>query len=93
MTPSFFPVPLLTTAYLYQTIYQRRDHGGRFPWLGTYTPGLWRTSNTTYLDAYAGYIQAVGSQIAANEITKGGPVILVQVKISRMETSATLTFI
>lgn len=52
---------------------------GGFPGWGTYTPGLWRTSNTTYLDAYAGYIQAVGSQIAANEITKGGPVILVQV--------------
>ncbi|KAF8204850.1 glycoside hydrolase family 35 protein [Pholiota molesta] len=51
---------------------------GGFPGWGTYTPGLWRTSNTTYLEAYAGYIQAVGSQIAANEITKGGPIILVQ---------------
>ncbi|TFK43322.1 glycoside hydrolase family 35 protein [Crucibulum laeve] len=52
--------------------------GGGFPGWGTYTPGLWRTSNTTYLDAYAGYIEAVGSKIAANQITKGGPVILVQ---------------
>ncbi|KAF5322689.1 hypothetical protein D9619_001054 [Psilocybe cf. subviscida] len=51
---------------------------GGFPGWGTYTPGLWRTSNSTYLDAYAGYIKAVGSKLAANEITKGGPVILVQ---------------
>ncbi|TFK74453.1 glycoside hydrolase family 35 protein [Pluteus cervinus] len=52
--------------------------GGGFPGWGTYTPGLWRTSNSTYLEAYEGYIQAVGSQIAANQITRGGPVILVQ---------------
>ncbi|KAF8165127.1 glycoside hydrolase family 35 protein [Crassisporium funariophilum] len=51
---------------------------GGFPGWGTYTPGIWRTANTTYLDAYEGYIKAVGSKIAANEITKGGPVILVQ---------------
>ncbi|RDB20455.1 putative beta-galactosidase A [Hypsizygus marmoreus] len=52
--------------------------GGGFPGWGTYTPGLWRTSNTTYLEAYEGYIKAVGSKIAANQITRGGPVILVQ---------------
>lgn len=52
--------------------------GGGFPGWGTYTPGLWRTSNSTYLQAYEGYIQAVGAQIAKNQITKGGPVILVQ---------------
>ncbi|KAF4619804.1 hypothetical protein D9613_005466 [Agrocybe pediades] len=51
---------------------------GGFPGWGTYTPGIWRTSNATYLEAYADYIQAVGSTIAANEITKGGPIILVQ---------------
>lgn len=52
---------------------------GGFPGWGTYTPGIWRTSNTTYIDAYSGYIKAVGEKIAANQITKGGPVILVQV--------------
>ncbi|KDR83515.1 hypothetical protein GALMADRAFT_56290 [Galerina marginata CBS 339.88] len=51
---------------------------GGFPGWGTYTPGVWRTSNTTYLDAYAGYIETVGAKLAANEITKGGPIILVQ---------------
>ncbi|CAA7259499.1 unnamed protein product [Cyclocybe aegerita] len=52
--------------------------GGGFPGWGTYTPGIWRTSNTTYIEAYQGYIKAVGAVIAKNEITKGGPVILVQ---------------
>ncbi|KAF9526882.1 glycoside hydrolase family 35 protein [Crepidotus variabilis] len=51
---------------------------GGFPGWGTYTPGIWRTSNASYIDAYTGYIKAVGAKIAANEITKGGPVILVQ---------------
>lgn len=53
---------------------------GGFPGWGTYTSGLWRTSNTTYIEAYQAYIKAVGSKIAANEITKGGPIILVQVR-------------
>ncbi|KAF8076034.1 glycoside hydrolase family 35 protein [Lyophyllum atratum] len=52
--------------------------GGGFPGWGTYTPGLWRTANATYIEAIQGYIKAVGGKIAANEITKGGPVILVQ---------------
>lgn len=56
--------------------------GGGFPGWGTYAPGLWRTSNTTYFEAYKGYIQTVGSLIAKNQITKGGPVILVQVSLS-----------
>ncbi|KAJ7283442.1 glycoside hydrolase family 35 protein [Mycena rebaudengoi] len=51
---------------------------GGFPGWGTYTQGLWRTSNASYVDAYSGYIKAIGGQIAANQITKGGPVILVQ---------------
>lgn len=65
---------------------------GGFPGWGTYTPGLWRTSNTTYLEAYAGYIQAVGSQIAANEITKGGPIILVQVRVFSIVNCERLIF-
>ncbi|KAF9268257.1 glycoside hydrolase family 35 protein [Marasmius fiardii PR-910] len=52
--------------------------GGGFPGWGTYTPGLWRTSNTTYVEAYQNYIKSVGGKIAANEITNGGPVILFQ---------------
>ncbi|KAJ7688379.1 glycoside hydrolase superfamily [Mycena rosella] len=52
--------------------------GGGFPGWGTYTPGLWRTSNTTYVEAYQGYMKAIGERIAANQVTNGGPVILVQ---------------
>ncbi|KAJ6567229.1 glycoside hydrolase family 35 protein [Mycena vulgaris] len=52
--------------------------GGGFPGWGTYTPGLWRTSNSSYVEAFQGYMKAIGAQIAANQITNGGPVILVQ---------------
>ncbi|KAJ7237206.1 glycoside hydrolase family 35 protein [Mycena haematopus] len=52
--------------------------GGGFPGWGTYTPGLWRTSNSSYVEAYTGYMKAIGAQIAKNQITNGGPVILVQ---------------
>ncbi|KAK7060173.1 hypothetical protein VNI00_000937 [Paramarasmius palmivorus] len=52
--------------------------GGGFPGWGTYTPGLWRTSNTSYVEAYQAYMKTVGSLVAKNEITKGGPVILFQ---------------
>ncbi|KAF7330740.1 Beta-galactosidase [Mycena venus] len=38
--------------------------GGGFPGWGTYTPGLWRTSNTSYVEAYTGYMKAIGAQIA-----------------------------
>ncbi|KAG6830620.1 hypothetical protein H0H92_015712 [Tricholoma furcatifolium] len=54
--------------------------GGGLPGWGTHTPSLWRTSNTTYVEAMSGYIKAVGSIIAENQITNGGPIILVQVE-------------
>ncbi|KAF9526881.1 glycoside hydrolase superfamily [Crepidotus variabilis] len=44
--------------------------GGGFPGWGTYTPGLWRSSNQTYVDAYTGYINSVGKIIAANHRRK-----------------------
>ncbi|KAG6901882.1 hypothetical protein C0995_007006 [Termitomyces sp. Mi166 len=52
--------------------------GGGFPGWGTHTEGLWRTQNATYVEAMTGYIKAIGAKIAENQITKGGPVILVQ---------------
>ncbi|KIJ67770.1 glycoside hydrolase family 35 protein [Hydnomerulius pinastri MD-312] len=51
---------------------------GGFPGWGTYTPGLWRTSNTTYFDAWQNYVSTIGEILAENQITNGGPVILVQ---------------
>ncbi|KAK7061407.1 beta-galactosidase [Favolaschia claudopus] len=52
--------------------------GGGFPGWGTRTSGLWRTSNASYVEAYTGYMKAIGGQIAKNQVTNGGPVILVQ---------------
>ncbi|KAF9227202.1 glycoside hydrolase family 35 protein [Gyrodon lividus] len=51
---------------------------GGFPGWGTYTPGLWRTSNTTYFEAWQNYISTIGHILAENQITNGGPIILVQ---------------
>ncbi|KAF9230278.1 glycoside hydrolase family 35 protein, partial [Melanogaster broomeanus] len=51
---------------------------GGFPGWGTYTPGAWRTSNTTYFDAWQDYVSTIGHILAQNQITNGGPVILVQ---------------
>lgn len=54
---------------------------GGFPGWGTYTPGLWRTSNTTYFEAWQNYVSTIGNILAENQITNGGPVILVQVSL------------
>ncbi|KAH7927546.1 glycoside hydrolase family 35 protein [Leucogyrophana mollusca] len=51
---------------------------GGFPGWGTYTPGLWRTSNTTYYEAWQDYVSTIGHILAENQFSKGGPVILVQ---------------
>lgn len=73
----------LFTSYLYLTLgspyINAETAGGGLPGWGTYTPGLWRTDNDTYVKAYQPYIKAVGEIIAKNQITNGGPVILVQV--------------
>lgn len=52
---------------------------GGFPGWGTYTPGLWRTSNTSYFEAWQNYVSTIGHILAENQISNGGPVILVQV--------------
>lgn len=44
---------------------------GGFPGWSVYSPGVWRTSDATYYDAWHSYMAAVGKQIGANEITKG----------------------
>lgn len=52
--------------------------GGGFPgWLAR-VPGRLRTHDKSYLDATENYMANIGRIIADNEITKGGPVILVQ---------------
>ncbi|KAF5370168.1 hypothetical protein D9758_001409 [Tetrapyrgos nigripes] len=52
--------------------------GGGLPGWGTNVDGLWRTSNSSYVEAYQNYIKTVGAKLAENQITNGGPIILVQ---------------
>ncbi|KAF3930808.1 Beta-galactosidase [Dactylellina cionopaga] len=54
--------------------------GGGFPGWGTRVEGLWRKSNQNYTDAWKPFVEEFGKIIAKNEITKGGPIILVQVE-------------
>jgi len=54
--------------------------GGGFPGWGVTVPGPWRTYNQTYVDAYTPYVKMIGGQIAKAQITKGGPVVMLQVE-------------
>ncbi|EPS37421.1 hypothetical protein H072_8897 [Dactylellina haptotyla CBS 200.50] len=54
--------------------------GGGFPGWGNRVEGLWRKSNKNYTEAYTPFVNEFGKLIAKNEITKGGPIILVQVE-------------
>ncbi|EJD54068.1 beta-galactosidase [Auricularia subglabra TFB-10046 SS5] len=51
---------------------------GGFPGWGTTVEGVWRTSDPNVMDAYQLWMKEMGSRIAANQITHGGPVILFQ---------------
>jgi hypothetical protein len=53
---------------------------GGFPgWLVGSTDNL-RDNTTAYFEAWKPYMSAVSQLVAANELSKGGPVILLQVK-------------
>jgi hypothetical protein len=52
--------------------------GGGFPGWGTRVEGAWRSANETYLDAIKDFVYKIGEIIAEEQITKGGPVILLQ---------------
>ncbi|EIN05080.1 hypothetical protein PUNSTDRAFT_146007 [Punctularia strigosozonata HHB-11173 SS5] len=64
---------------------------GGFPGWGTYTPGLWRTENATYYDAWQEYMAQVGGIIAKNQISNGGPIILTQLENEYSLAQAPLT--
>ncbi|KAJ7695959.1 glycoside hydrolase family 35 protein [Mycena rosella] len=52
--------------------------GGGFPgWVGNIAGAL-RTNNTNYTQAWSPYMTAISKIIARNQITNGGPIILVQ---------------
>lgn len=52
--------------------------GGGFPGWGTRVQGAWRSENATYLEAMKEYVQKISEIIAPEQITEGGPVILLQ---------------
>ncbi|EJD54069.1 putative beta-galactosidase A, partial [Auricularia subglabra TFB-10046 SS5] len=52
--------------------------GGGFPGWGTNLEGVWRTSDENVMEAYQLWMKEMGTRVAANQITNGGPVILFQ---------------
>ncbi|PYH32129.1 glycoside hydrolase family 35 protein [Aspergillus neoniger CBS 115656] len=61
--------------------------GGLALWGSDGSMGKLRTSDEAYHQAWLPYMRKVGQIIAANQITKGGPVILFQVENELRETS------
>ncbi|KAJ5639594.1 uncharacterized protein N7484_007456 [Penicillium longicatenatum] len=61
--------------------------GGFALWGSDGSMGTLRTSDAAYYQAWLPYMTKIGQIIAANEITKGGPVILCQVENELQETS------
>ncbi len=58
--------------------------GGGFPgWLQR-VPGVFRSNDEAYLNATQLYAKSVGEIIAKNQITNGGPIILMQPEVSRV---------
>lgn len=52
--------------------------GGGFPGWGIRVEGAWRSENATYLAAMEDYVRVISEIIAPEQITNGGPVILLQ---------------
>ncbi|RDW84730.1 glycoside hydrolase family 35 protein [Coleophoma cylindrospora] len=65
--------------------------GGLALWGSDGSLGTLRTSDETYHQAWLPYITAIGQIIAANEVTKGGPVILNQIENELQETTHSAT--
>ncbi|OJI81931.1 hypothetical protein ASPTUDRAFT_933791 [Aspergillus tubingensis CBS 134.48] len=61
--------------------------GGLALWGSDGSMGKLRTSDEAYHQAWLPYMRKVGQIIAANQVTKGGPVILFQVENELRETS------
>ncbi|CBX90771.1 hypothetical protein IAQ61_002256 [Plenodomus lingam] len=62
-------------------------NGGGFAlWTSDGSGGKYRTSDETYRQAWSEWIAEVGSIIAKNQITEGGPVILAQVENELQQT-------
>ncbi|CZR54668.1 probable beta-galactosidase C [Phialocephala subalpina] len=67
-------------------------NGGGFAlWGSDGSLGSLRTSDATYHEAWLPWITQIGEIIAANEVTKGGPVILNQIENELQETTHVAT--
>jgi hypothetical protein len=60
--------------------------GGFALWTSDGSGGKYRTSDEMYRQAWSAWVAGVGSIIAKNQITNGGPVILTQVENELQET-------
>lgn len=60
--------------------------GGFALWTSDGSGGKYRTSDATYRETWSEWVAQVGSIIAKNQITNGGPVILTQVENELQET-------
>ena len=60
--------------------------GGFALWTSDGSGGKYRTSDETYRQAWSEWVAGVGSIIAKNQITNGGPVILTQVENELQQT-------
>ncbi|KAJ3919581.1 glycoside hydrolase family 35 protein [Lentinula edodes] len=60
--------------------------GGIAHWITSEVAGTLRTNASDYREAWTPYIQAIASKIRGNEITDGGPVILLQIGQSTSTT-------
>ena len=62
-------------------------NGGGFAlWTSDGSGGQYRTSDATYQQAWSEWVAEVGSIIAKNQVTNGGPVVLTQVENELQET-------
>ena len=65
--------------------------GGFALWTSDGRGGKYRTSDETYKNTWSEWVNAIGPIIAKNQITNGGPVILVQVENELQETTYSAT--
>ncbi|OCL15181.1 glycoside hydrolase family 35 protein [Glonium stellatum] len=65
--------------------------GGFALWTSDGSGGSYRTSNETYHQAWLPWVAEIGSILAKNQITNGGPVILHQIENELQETSHVAT--
>jgi len=67
------------------------NNGGYALWMSDGSGGKVRTSDEKYHQAWLPYVKAVSAILAKNQISKGGPVIMMQVENELSETNYSAT--